>query len=315
VKKKSLSLLFSWRVLALLALQFPSASASQPTTAPAWPIEYRHEMREDPKLHLHVVTIDLTDPRVELAAYPCGDDPDGDAGPWQMTLNTVRETAAKRELDAAVNANFFAARDAVNVGGRRVPYFGGNWARASGWLVSDGRIISGERAQATLVVGEDGRVRVGRFERLPAGTRHAVSGSQQIVTAGRLTARGDVRAPRTAVGVSADGAKLVMLVVDGRALWHSVGMSETELGREMIRLGCADAINLDGGGSSTLVLRGPDDEVPRLRSRPSDGHDLRVPLSVERTVACVLDARVRRVGPAATRPALSSTSPTKEQRP
>ena len=274
----------------LLVLFFCSCAA-------AGPVDYHHDVREDPKLHLHVVTIDLTDPSVRLEVHPCGPDPDGEGGPWQMTLNTVRETARARGLDVAVNGNFFAPRGAVNVGGRRVPYFGGNWARAIGWLVSDGRIISAQPAEASLVVAADGRVRVGRFERLPADARHVVSGSQQILTGGKLTARGDVRAPRTAVGVSADGARLVLLVVDGRLVSHSVGMSELELGQEMLRLGCADALNLDGGGSSTLVMRDAGDPAKlNVVNRPSDGHDLAVPLSVERSVACVLGVRVARDG-------------------
>jgi hypothetical protein len=297
----------------LILLFVNAVPATQPVPSP---IEYRHEVREEPRLHLHVVTIDLTDPRVRLAVYPCGGDPDGAGGPWQMTLGTVRETARRQDLDVAVNGNFFAPRGAINVGGRRVPYFGGNWARAIGWLVSDGQVIASDPAAASLVVGADGRVRIGHFARLPADARHVVSGSQQLVTGGELTARGDVRAPRTAAGVSADGTKLVLLVVDGRLLSHSVGMSERELGREMLRLGCADALNLDGGGSSTLVMRDATDPAKlAVVNRPSDGHDLGVPLSIERCVACVLGVRVARDGPTTRPTTASSNAPAIERRP
>jgi hypothetical protein len=261
-------------------------------------------VRADPRLHLHVVTIDLTDPRVRVEAHPCGPDPDGRQGPWQMTLDTVRNTATRHGLDVAVNANFFAARGALSVGGRRVPYYGGNWARATGWLVCDGSRVSSERSEASLVVLANGRVEIGPFGQLPQDARHVDSGTQQILRRGRVTARGDVRAPRTAAGLNAGATKLVLLVVDGRLLSHSVGMSEVELAHEMLRLGCADALNLDGGGSSTLVLREPPDaHAPRLMNRPSDGHDLAVPLSIERCVACVLGARVERGTPPATAPA------------
>ena len=288
---------------------FGAAAATQPA---AWPIAYRHEVREDPRLHLHVVTIDLTDPRVRVEAFPCGPDPDGRQGPWQMTLDTVRNVAARHGLDAAVNANFFAARGAINVGGRRVPYYGGNWARAVGWLVCDGKRLGSERAEASLVVRADGRVEIGQFAQLPPDARHVVSGSQRILRGGRVTARGDVRAPRTAAGLNGDATQLVLLVVDGRLLSHSVGMSEVELAQEMLRLGCTDALNLDGGGSSTLILRDPPDApAPSLINRPSDGHDLAVPLSIERAVACVLGARVDR-GAGAGVPA---TAPAKEERP
>ncbi len=63
------------------------------------------------------------------------------------------------------------------------------------------------------------------------------------------------RHPRTAAGVRADGA-IVLVVVDGRHPSSSVGMSIAELAALMTELGCAEAINLDGGGSTTMVVRG-----------------------------------------------------------
>ncbi|WP_374130319.1 phosphodiester glycosidase family protein [Sphingomonas sp. 28-62-20] len=72
-----------------------------------------------------------------------------------------------------------------------------------------------------------------------------------------------LRNPRTAVGVSADG-HIWLVVVDGRefaesssvATRRSVGLSIEELRRVMKHLGARDAINLDGGGSSAMVVRG-----------------------------------------------------------
>ncbi len=61
------------------------------------------------------------------------------------------------------------------------------------------------------------------------------------------------RNPRTALAVTADGT-LLMVVVDGRS-GSSVGMSLPELGRYLVDLGAVDAINLDGGGSSTMWIR------------------------------------------------------------
>lgn len=64
----------------------------------------------------------------------------------------------------------------------------------------------------------------------------------------------DSRHPRTAVGVTADG-RLLLVTVDGRQPM-SAGMTLLELARLMIQLGATDAINLDGGGSTTLAVRG-----------------------------------------------------------
>jgi hypothetical protein len=61
------------------------------------------------------------------------------------------------------------------------------------------------------------------------------------------------RHPRSAVGISKDSATLYLVAVDGRQAW-SVGMSLDELASAMIALGAYQALNLDGGGSTSLVV-------------------------------------------------------------
>jgi len=61
------------------------------------------------------------------------------------------------------------------------------------------------------------------------------------------------RHPRSAVGFSRDSATLFLVAVDGRQT-GSVGMTLVELAKAMIRLGVYDALNLDGGGSTALVV-------------------------------------------------------------
>ena len=72
------------------------------------------------------------------------------------------------------------------------------------------------------------------------------------------------RHPRTAVGVSSDDRTLWWVVVDGRQGSYSTGMTLPELAELMEGLGVEEALNLDGGGSSVMVVRG------RAVSRPSD---------------------------------------------
>ncbi len=71
------------------------------------------------------------------------------------------------------------------------------------------------------------------------------------------------RHPRTAAGVRSDGS-LVLVTVDGRQPLISVGMTIAELEALMVELGSVEAINLDGGGSTTMVVRG------RVVNAPSD---------------------------------------------
>jgi hypothetical protein len=75
---------------------------------------------------------------------------------------------------------------------------------------------------------------------------------------------GPVRHPRSAVGWSGDGQRLYWVVVDGRQVPYSAGMTLDELAVLFLRIGASHAINLDGGGSSALVVQG------RVVNRPSD---------------------------------------------
>ena len=63
--------------------------------------------------------------------------------------------------------------------------------------------------------------------------------------------------PRTAIGIDRTGRQLLLLVIDGRRDDYSVGATHAELAEELIRLGAWDAVNLDGGGSSTMVMFNP----------------------------------------------------------
>ena len=78
--------------------------------------------------------------------------------------------------------------------------------------------------------------------------------------------------PRTAIGVTGNG-RILMLVVDGRTK-RSKGVTTVKLAQIMRSLGAVFALNLDGGGSSTMVVRG------KVMNRPSDGKPRRVSSSV-----------------------------------
>jgi hypothetical protein len=73
------------------------------------------------------------------------------------------------------------------------------------------------------------------------------------------------RNPRTGVGFTADG-KIIMVVVDGRQAKWSVGVSLPQLAGIFRQFGAVAALNFDGGGSSTMVVKG------EVVNRPSLGH-------------------------------------------
>lgn len=105
--------------------------------------------------------------------------------------------------------------------------------------------------------------------------KFAVGGGPRLLSAGKVTVeakaekfKSDVvsgRAPRTAVGITAD-KKIIMVCVDGRQK-NSAGMTLKELANYMKKTGAVDAMNLDGGGSTTFFLMG------KVLNSPSDGRE------------------------------------------
>jgi hypothetical protein len=81
------------------------------------------------------------------------------------------------------------------------------------------------------------------------------------------------RHPRSGIGVTADG-KVLLVVVDGRRAGWSVGMNLTEFAQLFQFLGATSAMNLDGGGSSVMVVQG------KVVNKPSDGRERRVSSAV-----------------------------------
>ncbi len=96
----------------------------------------------------------------------------------------------------------------------------------------------------------------------------AVGGGPILVKDGLIVVEDSANAavhPRTAVGFSDD--EIVLVTVDGRQTGWSVGMAMHPLAALMVELGCRQAINVDGGGSTTAWVRG------EIVNRPSDGRE------------------------------------------
>lgn len=187
-----------------------------------------------------------------------------------------------------------------------------SWGRTSGYRVTDGqqqgvaqvlvrngtvqwrkrKLTAGDPIQGTLLVGrglgaqrlntltKGDRINVSRW--VVGKPRMAITGNKFLVRDGLITVVDDREMhPRTAVGISRDTHEILLLVIDGRQSF-SRGYTMVELANLMIDLGADEALNLDGGGSSTMVARKPNGQRGVLNS-PSDG--------VQRPVANALEVR------------------------
>lgn len=88
------------------------------------------------------------------------------------------------------------------------------------------------------------------------------------------------RRARSAVGISSDGTKLYFVTID-EGNGYSAGATLRELAEYMRSLGAYHAINLDGGGSTTLLARLPYYERAVVVNRPSDGRERSVPTTLQ----------------------------------
>ena len=191
----------------------------------------QYENLFDSRQSVSVLEIDLDRDGVRLRFV--------DAGGMQLTSVLGESTASI----AAVNGGYFTAEGS-----------------AVGLLKIDGNLIFPNRQarQAAIGIDDDEGIRIrpapmGDWAEMP----HALSAGPLLVVGGTVDvapgfAHETVRHPRSALGLTPD--KLLLVTVDGRSE-RAAGMTCAELARFMVELGCHTAVNLDGGGSTTMWVR------------------------------------------------------------
>lgn len=249
---------------------------------PAWKlpegVQYATETRQEPRpLRIHWLTIELDHPSIQFAVAS-GPDPDGD-GPVEAQLTPPKQLAEAKGALALINTNAWSMFPDKETG-KSPGYVAGGDADILGWAATNEKSISTIQAGYwSCWMDHDRRVRISNPEsekdRAPNDScMWAVSGFRGIVWDGKILPEpSDVLHPRSALGLSKEGTRMIWLVVDGRQPGYSEGVSEHELAQLMIEMGCDQAINLDGGGSSILLLRNSGGQL-RAANRPSDrtGH-------------------------------------------
>lgn len=194
---------------------------------------------------------------------------------WAMTETTKQAQSMQTRRDINVVG-------AINAGG----YDMSN-GRPSGAFIMSGTKINPPTG-TTFWIDKDGNAHITDAQKCNAAlaegnVREAVAGFGDIFENGHARSGLDnsTRASRTAIGIKADGT-VVMFMVDGRQAPYSVGMTMAEVAAAMEDLGCEQAVNLDGGGSSTFATQRegePENSTSAgltLRCRPSDGYERKV---------------------------------------
>jgi hypothetical protein len=204
-------------------------------------------------LMIHVVEIDLSAPGIGLLVTP-GDESSG----MDLYARTTGAFLAEAGVQVAVNGSFFEPFQP----GFFVGYEpnSGDPVNVKGLAISNGKTYSADYAQLPVLCLSNGRAEI-RREGCPAGTTQALAGTPLFVERAAATVpdRSTYHTnlhPRTAVAVDAEGRALWLIVVDGRQPDYSEGVTLDELAEIVLELGAETALNLDGGGSTTLVAEG-----------------------------------------------------------
>ncbi|OEJ28296.1 multidrug transporter [Streptomyces agglomeratus] len=208
-----------------------------------------------------------------LAAYNAANVPAGGVGAYNSGWGTADRALT---VDAATPVAEAAVRDGKVVEVRDRP---GTGPIPEGTTVLVGR-EAGAAALTALAPGDP--VTMEYRARSDSGPvpRTSVGGRELLVVDGvpqNHDGQGNnTAAPRTAVGFSRDGGEMQVMTVDGRQA-DSGGVTLTELARMMKDAGAHSALNLDGGGSSTLIAREPGSDALQVENSPSDGSERTVP--------------------------------------
>jgi len=226
-------------------------------------VEYQRMVRVSPRpMVIHVLTVNLKTNGLRFVVTP----PDDAGSDKPLRARTTSQFLEEFDLDIAVNGDGFSpwwSRGPADY----YPHVGDPVA-PRGDAASRGQVYWHAQAPfPTLYLSSRNTV---SFD-APARPYNAISGETRLVMGGSpVDGLNDSELhPRTAVGYSKNGKFLTIVVVDGRQPFYSQGITLLELASLMIELGAQDAMNFDGGGSSTLVVRGADGK-PRILNSPID---------------------------------------------
>ncbi len=264
-----------WFLPACSSLQYPvdvyigpPAHETGATNAVHWfplfqGVEITRYSFQQPPLQVWAVRVDLDAPGVRPVVTRSNG-----PRPLETDGRTTAEFLTRSHVSLAVNASPFTPVNNVDGSPRDILGISeSNGERYSQPQGNDGALLFDREGRA-WIVGQAALESGGHG--LPANIRNAVGGFSIILHHGRNIGATDHRHPRTAAGVSRDHRYLYLVVIDGRQLAWSVGVTTRELAAWLAYFGAWDGLNLDGGGSTALVVRGPGGK-PVVVNSPIDG--------------------------------------------
>ncbi|MBQ4121201.1 MAG: phosphodiester glycosidase family protein, partial [Clostridia bacterium] len=256
---------------------YTDTSSSSVQLAPGITQEIHYAMSADGKqMVYYLATGDITRGDVHVYANYANNDP---TLGWEMQRVEDQANAAQQNRGDPASPNYIPNYNviaSVNADG-----FNMSTGEPSGILIMDGKVHHNINNSGFFGITKSGKAVIGTTAEYNATYRNelkeAVGGfGTMLIRNGEIAvSRTDnyytQRASRTAVGITRTG-KVVFMVLDGRQEPFSCGGSMQEIAQIMFEAGCVEAVNLDGGGSTTFVARQPGDDALSVVNSPSDGY-------------------------------------------
>lgn len=284
-------------IVAVAALASPAATRGWQVAQPYVGITYSDKTLSQPRaIHLHVAQIDLRAPGIRFKVSPPG-------GDREVIRQSTLDFLIQERAQLAINAHYFLPfpsedKTAWVIGlgaseGRVLSAF--EVPAQSYALVAFAPAVNIDRDNHASIVNYDPADSDQQHVREKVALWNVVAGSSQIVTGGAVSvpvyrddnhfdaeldpggpgdysnakAWADVTTARTAIGLSKDQRTLTLFTVDVRG--GSEGMRLSEVANILIRdFGVFDALNLDGGGSTTMAMEDPVTGARSLVNTSSD---------------------------------------------
>jgi len=229
-------------------------------------VRYSRVVERDPALIYHVVKIDLNAAGLRFWTTPR----DPIAG-FDYAARTPSQFLDEFDLQVAINADFFDPWWAIGP----LLYYPrpGDGVNARGLSISRGEVVTDgyvpSSAYRTLFITAANQA---AFTPPQDMAYTAISGHAMVVVDGQFNHRlGNPnylrrKHPRTAIALDRSRSTLMLFVVDGRQPNYSEGATMPQLAQIIIQHGGYNALNLDGGGSSALIIEGADGNPQPLSS-------------------------------------------------
>lgn len=208
-------------------------------------------------LRINVILVDLK--RKDLRFMTVKRDPD-----WGMPMPDypsmpirVRRLTVWKFMDNALarGIDMLVAVNATPWGPWKPPYTH-SYAAKMGLVISDGDKIESANGRPVFLITRKNEFQIRKIakDEDTSDIQLALSGFIMILENGQVLKGPHKLAPRTAYGLSKDATKMLIMTVDGRMKGYSEGVSTPELGEWMRKFGAYNALNMDGGGSTTLLV-------------------------------------------------------------